>query len=86
MVNDESVMPVCVNDAGFKCLRRFEYNGVTYDRCTIDGSKGPDWSPPVGSNLPLPWCYDIRGNKEWDYCTTCRGTKTLIYFKSFKWN
>ena len=77
-------MPICVNDAGFKCLRRFEYNGVTYDRCTTDGSKGPNWSPPIGYILNLPWCYDIRGNKKWDYCTHCRGKIITDLFDIFQ--
>ena len=67
---------VCVNDAGYKCLHRFEYEGKTYDRCTTDGS--PDI---ITKGQPsLPWCYDIRGNKEWDYCSMCIGMHILYFF------
>ena len=50
----------CINKAGRKCQVSFTYNGKLYDNeCATAG-----WEP---------WCYDVRGNGKWDYCTGDNG-------------
>ena len=49
----------CRNDAGYKCLKPFEYEGKKYWKCTKAGGYDD------------PWCFDERGDESWDYCTKC---------------
>ena len=49
---------VCVNDAYERCLVSFAFKGKEYYDCTT--ADGYD-----------PWCYDVRGNGNWDYCSNC---------------
>ena len=51
----------CINDEGHKCLNPFEYKGKQYTDCTDAGG------------YSKYWCYDDRGNGNWDYCTNCYG-------------
>jgi len=56
---DFYAITVCTNDAGIRCKSPFDYDGITYHGCTHAG----------GYNRT--WCYDVRGNSNWDYCVNC---------------
>merc|ERR1719158_1444198 len=49
----------CTNEAGQRCRFPFVYDGSTYHGCTTAGG------------YDRPWCYDVRGNSNWDYCVNC---------------
>ena len=46
----------CLNNEGYKCMASFWYDGNKYHACTRAGG------------YDVPWCYDVRGGKEWGYC------------------
>ena len=53
------IIGTCTNDAGIRCKFQFDFKGQTYKSCTDDGA------------YSTPWCYDVRGNDNWDYCSKC---------------
>lgn len=48
-----------VNDDDEACMDTFVFNGNTYSSCTKAGG------------YSKPWCYDVRGNNNWHWCTDC---------------
>ena len=47
------------NDGGHGCKIPFEYDDKTYTSCARAGG------------YDTPWCYDVRGWGNWDYCSNC---------------
>ena len=61
----------CINDEPAECKFPFEYNGKLHYKCIKDGG------------YAKPWCYDVRGPKNWwdyqgvfgfhwDHCSKCQ--------------
>ena len=61
----------CRNDAGYRCLKPYEYDGENFWKCTTAG----DYS--------YPWCYDERGDGKWDKCFKC-AKEQGINFPSYR--
>ena len=58
-----SLLGICINDEGHKCKATFWYDDNEYHACTQAGG------------YDTPWCYDVRGNDNWGYCSRCAAGK-----------
>ena len=58
----------CTNDAGYSCKFPFAYNGENYYKCTRAGG------------YSKPWCFDLRGNDNWDYCSNCGKLNISLWY------
>ena len=63
-----TIIGVCANESGKACKSPFLYKSKLYYSCTKAGG------------YDRPWCYDIRGNDNWDYCTSCQESMLITIF------